>query len=93
MMIAPILTYGSEVWGVYEKSNGNFERCDKSPTEKVHLRFCKYFLGVNSKATNIVCRAELGRFPLKIFIDKLSMNYFNHLNNLPEDSIAKQADC
>ena len=35
-LVSPILTYGSEIWGVYEK--GNFLRWDKTPTEKVHLR-------------------------------------------------------
>ena len=87
-LISPILTYGSEVWGVYEKQD--FEKWDKTPIEKAHLRFCKYYLGVNSKASNLACRSELGRFPLKVFIDKLILKYFNHIMNLPENSIAKQ---
>ena len=88
-LIAPILTYSCEVWGVYQKHD--FEKWDKTPTEKAHLRFCKYFLGVNKKASNIACRAELGRFPLKLFIDKLIMKYFNHLLTLPDSTITKQA--
>ena len=35
-MIVPILTYGSEVWGVY-----NFQEVDR-----LHIRFLKYILGV-----------------------------------------------
>jgi len=88
-MISPILTYASEVWGVYQKHD--FEKWEKSPIEKVHLRFCKYYLGVTSKASNIACRAELGRFPLKIFIDKMVLKYHNHLFSLSDNSIAKQA--
>lgn len=88
-LISPILTYGCEVWGAY--LNQNFTSWDKEPTEKVHLRFCKYYLGVNSKASNFACRAELGRFPLKIFIDKLILRYFNHLLELPDNTLAKQA--
>ena len=88
-MIRPILTYGSEVWGCYQKHD--FVKWDTSPSERVHLRFCKFFLGVGSKASNIACRAELGRLPLKIFIDSLILKYFNHLINLPEHSLAKQA--
>ena len=57
----------------------------------MHLHFCKYYLGVNSKASNAACRAELGRFPLKIFIDKLIFKYYNHLISLPENSVTKQA--
>lgn len=89
VLISPILTYGSEVWGAYLKQN--FEKWDKSPIEKVHLIFCKYYLGVNRKATNIACRAELGRFPKKLSIDLSALKYFNHLLNLPDDSLAKQA--
>lgn len=67
-MIAPILTYNSEVWGAYVKSD--FNRWDSSPIEKAHLRFCKSYLATNKKASNIACRAELGRYPLKISIDQ-----------------------
>ena len=57
-IILPILQYTAEVWGVYEKNE--FEYWDKTPTEKAHLRFCKAFLGVNRKASNLACRAEMG---------------------------------
>ena len=88
-LISAILTYGCEVWGVYLKQN--FASWDKELIEKVHLRFCKYYLGVNSKALNSACRAELDRFPMKIFIDKLILRYWNHLLDLPVSTIAKQA--
>ena len=88
-LISPILTYGCEVWDVYLKQN--FASWDKELTEKVHLRFCKYYLGVNSKASNSACRAELGRLPMKIFNDKLILHYWNHLLDLPVSTIAKQA--
>ena len=88
-LISPILTYGCEVWGGYQKQD--FTKWDKSQTEKVHLRFCKYYLGVNRTASNIACRSELGRFPLKLFIDKLILKFYNHLIILPDDAIAKQA--
>lgn len=88
-MISPILTYGSEVWGVYQ--NHDFQKWDKSHTERMHLRYCKFYLGVNNKATNLACRSELGRFPLNIQIDKLALKYYNHLYSLKENSIAKQA--
>ena len=88
-LISPILTYGSEVWGVYLKQD--FNKWEKSPIEKVHLRFCKYYLGVNSKTMNIACRAELARFPLKLVIDRLILRYFNHLLSLPGNTVASQA--
>ena len=87
--ILPILTYASEIWSLYVPSS--FEKCDKNDIEKAHLRFCRYYLGVNNKSSNIACRAEIGRFPLKISIDKLAIKYFNHLICLPDDSFAKQS--
>ena len=42
-----------------------FEKWDKNHTEKVHLQYCKYYLGVNNNASNVGRRAELVRFPLK----------------------------
>ena len=83
------LSYGCEVWGACLKQT--FQNLEKSPIEKVHLRFCNYYLGVNGKATNIACRAELGRFPLKLLIDLRILKYFIRLTDLPKDSLAKQA--
>ena len=83
-LIVPILSYGCEVWGAYLKQT--FQNWEKSPIEKVYLRFCKYYLGVNGKATNTACRAELGRFPLKLVVDlrivtlKLAWGGFSFFN-------------
>ena len=86
--IPSILTYSSEIWSLY--SNPSFETWDKNDIEKVHLRFCRFYLGVNNKSSNIACRSELGRFPLKVTIDKLTLKLVNHLISLPDDCIAKQ---
>jgi hypothetical protein len=36
------------------------------PVEKVHLKFCKLYLGVGRKTSNIASRSELGKYPLII---------------------------
>ena len=64
---------------------------DKTAAEKLHIRFCKIYLGVNSKSSNDACRAELGRLPLKICVDKQITKYYNHLRELDDNTIAKQA--
>ena len=46
----------------------DFEKWDQTRTEKVRLRFCKIFLGLNRKAYNYAVRGELGRTPLQIII-------------------------
>ena len=66
-MVFPILSYNSEVWGMYTKQD--FKKWDSSPIEKIHVKFCKGYLEVNNKASNIACRAELDRLPLLIPIN------------------------
>ena len=86
-MVFPILSYNSEVWGMYTKQD--FKKWDSSPIEKIHLKFCKRYLEVNNKASNIACRAELDRLPLLIPINQKIMKYFVYLNNKDNDSIVK----
>ena len=60
-LISPILLYGSEIWGV--DCNDLIE---KDPAELVQIKFLKWLLGVNKYWSNNACRAETGRFPMKI---------------------------
>ena len=75
-MIFPILSNNSEIWGMYTKQD--FKTWDRSPIEKIHLKFCKRYLEVNNKASNIACIAELGRLPLIIPIIPINQNYEIH---------------
>ena len=88
-IITFILLYNSEVWGTYVKND--FNNWDKSPIEKVHLKFCKIYLAISRKASNIASRAELGKLPLIINIFKRVFKYNTHLKSLPQTTIAKQA--
>ena len=69
----------------------DFKKLDSSPVEKIQLKFCKHFLEVNDKASNIACRAELDRLLLLIPINQKIMKYFVYLNNKDNDSIVKQS--
>ena len=77
-MISPILTYNSEVWGEFVKSD--FKSWDKSGIEKTKL--CKRYLEVHNKSSNVASRSELGRFPLIIDINNKKLNYLNYLQEL-----------
>lgn len=88
-IVSPILLYNSEVWGAYMDNDLN--KWDKSPTEKIHIKFCKMYLNVNKKATNAACKGEMGKFPLIISIYKRMLNYISHINTLPDTAIVKQA--
>ena len=87
-MISPILTYNSEIWGVYVKPD--FKSWDSPQIEKTHLQFCKRYLEVSNKASNMACRDERERFPLIIAINQKIINYFLYLHNKGNDSIVKQ---
>ena len=69
----------------------DFIKWDNSAIEKIHLKFCKRYLEVNNKASNLAHRAELGRLPLVVPINKKIMELFVYLNNKNNASIVKQA--
>ena len=55
------------------------------------MHFCKRYLQVHNNVSNIVCGAELGKFPMIIDINKKILNYLDYLRGKDEDSIVKQA--
>ena len=63
----PILLYGSEVWGIYEKVV--FTNWEKEIIEKTHIFLCKKSLGVTKQFPNVAARNELERLSLKLTID------------------------
>ena len=53
--------------------------------EKIHLKFCKFILGVHKRTTNIAVMSELGRFPLYFKIIKGMLFYWYRLENLVKE--------
>ena len=68
-------------------SRGNAPELKK----KTHLHFCKRYLEVHNKSTNVACRAELGRFPLIVDLNKKILNYVHYLQGKDGHSIVKQS--
>ena len=54
--VVSILNYGCEIWGFSNAEN----------IERVHRKFCKWYLNVKMSTSNISLYGELGRFPLYI---------------------------
>ena len=84
----PILLYGSEIWGIYDKNN--LSTWEKDEIEKTHIYFCKQAMSVNKQCPNVAVRNEIGRKPLKLNIDTSIIKFWVHLQNLSENDIAKQ---
>ena len=49
--------------------------------EKLSVKFRKYLLGVNKKASNLAVRGELGRYPLFIDVVLSLVKYWVRLND------------
>ena len=63
---------------------------DIYPFELVHLKSCRFSLGVQNKTSNLASRCELGRFPILISILKLLKlmhSYYCRLIKHPSDKL------
>ena len=92
--IQPILLYGSELWGTFNPLSAKIKRhpdlsfdqiYNNLECESLHMKLCKYILGVNQKSTNFAVRSELGRFPIHLTIIKNILLYWHRLENLQEE--------
>ena len=81
--------YGCEVWGPL--TNQDFTKWDKHQIETLHAEFCKNILRVQRKTPNNACRAELGRYPLIIKIQKRAIKFYNHLKGSDSQTFHNKA--
>ena len=84
-----VICLPSEIWGVYAKHD--FKAWDNTPVKKTHLKFCKCYLEISNRASNVASRSELGRFPLIVNIYKNMLHYILHL--LVENDGALRSSC
>ena len=68
-LVLPIALYGCEVWGCKETDI----------MEKLHLQFCKMLLKVNKCTTTAMVLGELGRYPIKYYVDYRMLCYWYRL--------------
>ena len=87
-IVLPILTYGLEIWAL--NTTLDHDKWDKTSTEQAHLNLIKHILRVNRSTNNLICRAELGRYPLSIEINSKIINFYKHVKAMPVDSIVQQ---
>ena len=91
-MIKPILCYASELWSAcdlgkrkFRTEDGLAKYLDSTPIEKVHVKFCKFIMGVNKRAVNLAVKGELGRFPIS-FSCIIHVQAFRYRYHLQETS-------
>ena len=70
-LVGSVLTYGCLVWGFTKYKD----------IARVHMKFCKYSIGVKQTTINAAVFGELGRFPLYINSLTAIVKYWLKLSN------------
>ena len=82
--VLPVLLYGAEVWG---DLNHNFD----NQVDQVHVKFCKYILGLPPYCINEVALGEFGRLHISLFAAFRKIKYW--LRILRHDNIRYTSVC
>ena len=95
-MVQPILLYGSEIWGLFGWRTNN-QACatqyilnQKHTFETIHTKACKNILGVHKYTSDLMEKAELGRFPLISNIIQNVCSYWQHILNAKPGSLLSE---
>ena len=54
---------------------------DSLDIENVHVKFCKFLLGVNKRAVNVAVKGDLERFPIGISCMLQAFKYWYHIQS------------
>ena len=73
-LVKPILLYGSDFWGCLKLPHNN-------PIENLHMQFCRQILGVQKNTTNYGVLLEIGRTPLVLEAQRLSLKNWGRIKN------------
>ena len=73
-LVKPILLYGSDFWGCLKLPKNN-------PVENLHMQFCRQLLGVQKNTTTHGVLLELGRTPIIIEAQRLSIKNWERINS------------
>ena len=77
--VQPILTYGSDVWGVSKPG--------REAVDKVLLWFLRFVLHVKPTTSNVITLGECGRIPPGVFCEINCILFFLRLRSLLESSV------
>ena len=91
-LVKPILTYNAEIWGpsLLKGKSINFEKLLAYDIEKCHIKFLRFAVGINKRAPIVGIYGETGRFPIIFEILRKSINYFNRLIDMNDDTILSE---
>ena len=88
-VILPILLYGSVIWEPH--LNQDNIKWESNDIEKGHTQYIKRILGLNRSTTNMMVRAEVGRFSLQTKVLQSNIKYIKYFRSKSNDELAKHA--
>ena len=98
--VKPILLYGSEIWlcSLPKKATihdlFDYSKISKSfNSEKLHIHFCKYILGVHKKSSNFAITSELARYLIQVNILLSSLSYWHRLETTSSELLMDALAC
>ena len=99
-----ITLYGAPIWAPTSTINKSINKqlntsntqnfipkVSRAYSEKVHISYLKWALGVHKKASNIGVWEGTDRYPLIYQSLRLALNYYKRLQNLPDSTFAHAA--
>ena len=81
-MITPILSYGSDIWGL---NQGGTEALDK-----VFLYFVRCVLQIKGTTSNEITLGECGRVPPSVSCRASTICFMNRVSSMPDTTLVKQ---
>ena len=79
-LVKPICTYGAEIWGPIASNPKNY-------IDKFVNKFYRTLLGVPRNTSTAGIHAELGRFPIVVYIQQAMIKYWFRIISLPSDRL------
>ena len=94
-LIVPVFTYGCQIWlfdtnlvkmvasnTLFKDNKTSLNKIASDHTERIHLKFLKWTLGLPTRASNLPCWGESGRLPIAVTCIKQAFNYIKRLESL-----------
>ena len=82
-VVQPILTYGSDIWGVYKGATVKID--------KMFHWFMRYALKVKGNTDKNILSGECGVYPPSIHCHSNVLIYFNRVSHMPNDCMMRKA--
>ena len=81
VLIRPILTYGSDIWG--------FSKLAGSTLDKIFLNYNRCTLHVKATTCNAIVRGECGKFPPSVHCHINVLTYYHSLLTMSKGKVVK----